>query len=68
MLVTYAMCGFGSFTGIAVVLGVLVSIAPKRINDATSVAIRAMIAGNVASFITACVAGTYYVDAITFAI
>ena len=57
MIATYAMCGFASLTAIGVAMGVLRTIAPNRMKDASAIAMRAMIAGNGANFLTACVAG-----------
>lgn len=60
VIATYAMCGFASLTAIGVALGVLRAIAPNRTKDASAIAMRAMIAGNGANFLTACVAGLLY--------
>ena len=57
MIATYAMCGFASLTAIGVAMGVLRTIAPNRTKDASAISMRAMIAGNGANFLTACVAG-----------
>ena len=40
-------------------LGALGAMAPSRKRDITKVVVRAMIAGNVACFMTACIAGTF---------
>ncbi|KAK2172995.1 hypothetical protein NP493_914g00018 [Ridgeia piscesae] len=57
VIATYAMCGFASLTAIGVAMGVLRTIAPNRTKDASAISMRAMIAGNGANFLTACVAG-----------
>ena len=57
VIATYAMCGFASLTAVGVALGVIRAIAPTRMKDASAVAMRAMIAGNGANFLTACIAG-----------
>ena len=41
-------------------LGALGSMAPERKADLASIAVRAMIAGNVACFITGCISGLYF--------
>ena len=54
---TYALCGFANLSSIGCQLGGIGAIAPSRKGDLSKVAIRAMITGTVACFITACVAG-----------
>ncbi|XP_048451152.1 solute carrier family 28 member 3-like isoform X6 [Rhincodon typus] len=55
-IATYALCGFANFGSVGVVIGGLSSLAPERLHDIASVSIRALIAGTVASFMTACIA------------
>ena len=57
MIATYALCGFSNFSSIGIMLGGLTPMAPERRQDLSAVALRAMIAGNVACFLTACIAG-----------
>ena len=57
MIATYACCGFGSIAAVGVYIGALVSVAPDRRGDISEVAIRAMLNGNLAGFLTACIAG-----------
>jgi len=54
---TYALCGFANFGSIGIMLGGLGVMAPHRKSDMAKVVVRAMIAGNVACFMTACIAG-----------
>jgi len=56
---TYVMAGFGSFGAIGVQIGALVAMAPSRRKDFARIVIRSMIAGNVACFMTACIAGLF---------
>ncbi|XP_068961183.1 solute carrier family 28 member 3 [Petaurus breviceps papuanus] len=56
-IATYALCGFANFGSLGVVIGGLTSMAPSRKQDIAAGAFRALIAGTVASFMTACVAG-----------
>ncbi|KAH0628227.1 hypothetical protein JD844_009105 [Phrynosoma platyrhinos] len=56
-IATYALCGFANFGSLGVVIGALTSMAPSRKKDIASGAFRAMIAGTVACFMTACIAG-----------
>ncbi|GAB4551130.1 MAG: nucleoside transporter C-terminal domain-containing protein [Phycisphaerales bacterium] len=53
----YALCGFANFGSLAIQIGGLSSIAPGRRSEFASLALRAMIGGALASFMTACVAG-----------
>ena len=57
MIATYAHCGFSNIGSIGIMLGALGAMAPSRKRDITKIVVRAMIAGNVACFMTACIAG-----------
>ena len=59
---TYALCGFSNPASIGVQIGALSFMAPKRRGHIAEVAIRAFVAGSVACFLTACVAGTLIID------
>ncbi|KAK3104479.1 hypothetical protein FSP39_003127 [Pinctada imbricata] len=60
---TYALCGFSALPNIGIALGVLSSVAPKRLNEATRFSIRAFLVSTMASLLTACVAGkTLFAD------
>lgn len=54
---TYALCGFSNFGSIAIQIGGLGGIAPTRRADLARLGLRAMIAGSLACFMTAAVAG-----------
>ncbi|XP_073489678.1 solute carrier family 28 member 3 [Aquarana catesbeiana] len=56
-IATYALCGFANFGSLGITIGGLSSMAPSRKGDIAAGAIRAMIAGTVACFMTACIAG-----------
>ena len=60
MLSTYILSGFGSFGSMGSQLGVLSAIAPSRMKDYATLAMRAMIDGNVACFLSTCIAGIRY--------
>uniref|UniRef100_UPI00398F07D7 solute carrier family 28 member 3-like n=1 Tax=Pristiophorus japonicus TaxID=55135 RepID=UPI00398F07D7 len=60
-IATYALCGFANFGSVGILMGGLVSMAPSRLPDIASVSVRALIAGTVASFMTACVAGKIFI-------
>ncbi|XP_075067160.1 solute carrier family 28 member 3 [Mixophyes fleayi] len=57
VIATYALCGFANFGSLGITIGGLTSMAPSRKSDIAAGAIRAMIAGTVACFMTACIAG-----------
>ncbi len=56
---TYALCGFSNLGSMGIQLGALGAMAPSRKSDLAAIAFRAMMAGNVACFMTACIAGMY---------
>ncbi|KAJ8285429.1 hypothetical protein GJAV_G00026700 [Gymnothorax javanicus] len=60
-IATYALCGFANFGSLGIMIGGLSAMAPDRRGDISRCAIRALIAGTVASFMTACVAGILYI-------
>ena len=60
VIATYALCGFANMGSIGIQLGGLTPMAPERKGDLASISIRALIAGTVACFMTACIAGEYW--------
>ncbi|XP_029473205.1 solute carrier family 28 member 3 [Rhinatrema bivittatum] len=56
-IATYALCGFANFGSLGIVIGGLTSMAPSRKGDIARSALRALIAGTVSCFMTACIAG-----------
>lgn len=58
IIVTYALCGFANLGSIGIQLGGIGAIAPERRGDLATVGLRAMVAGTLAAFLTANVAGT----------
>ncbi|XP_007937992.1 solute carrier family 28 member 3 [Orycteropus afer afer] len=56
-IATYALCGFANVGSLGIVIGGLTSMAPSRKHDIASGAVRALIAGTMACFMTACIAG-----------
>jgi CNT family concentrative nucleoside transporter len=59
VIASYALCGFANFASIGVQLGGIGGIAPTRLPDLAALGLRAMIAGSLAAFMTACVAGLF---------
>ncbi|NWU85884.1 S28A3 protein, partial [Onychorhynchus coronatus] len=66
VIATYALCGFANFGSLGLVIGGLTSIAPSKKKEIVDGAFRAMIAGTVACFMTACVAGMLTVPGLEF--
>ena len=56
-ILTYALCGFANFSSIAVQLGGIGGLAPKRRSEIAQLGIKALVGGTVAAFITASIAG-----------
>ncbi|XP_070446897.1 solute carrier family 28 member 3-like isoform X1 [Equus przewalskii] len=56
-IATYALYGFGNISSLGIVIGTFTSIAPTRKRDIAAVAVRALIAGIISSFMIACIAG-----------
>jgi CNT family concentrative nucleoside transporter len=57
IIATYALCGFANFSSIAIQIGGIGGLAPNRRHDLAKIGFRAMIAGTLASFMTATIAG-----------
>jgi CNT family concentrative nucleoside transporter len=57
VIATYALCGFANFSSIAIQIGGIGGMAPERRGDLSRLGLRAMVAGTLASFMTAAVAG-----------
>jgi CNT family concentrative nucleoside transporter len=57
IIATYALCGFSNFGSIGIQIGGIGGIAPDRKSDLARLGLRAMIAGTLACFMTACIAG-----------
>jgi CNT family concentrative nucleoside transporter len=57
LILTYAFCGFANLGSIGVQIGGIGAMVPERRADLARLGMRAMIAGTLASFMTACVAG-----------
>jgi CNT family concentrative nucleoside transporter len=56
-IATYALCGFANFGSIAIQIGGYSSLVPERRTDFAKLGLRAMVAGALAAFMTAAVAG-----------
>ncbi|CAG2238646.1 SLC28A [Mytilus edulis] len=62
VIATYILCGFGSIASIGVTLGALTAAEPSRRKDYARGVFRAFVCGNVACFMTACIAGMLYTE------
>ena len=62
VIATYAFCGFANFPSIAVQIGGIGTIAPSRRADLARLGLRAMLAGTLASILTANIAGVLLTD------
>ncbi|XP_060085848.1 solute carrier family 28 member 3-like [Ylistrum balloti] len=60
LIATYAMCGFASIPSVAISLGSFAALAPNRLAELSKLAMRGLIAGTIASYLTACVAGLLF--------
>ncbi len=56
-LAAYALCGFANFASIGIQIGGLTSLAPNQRRTIVTLGLRAMFAGALASWLTACIAG-----------
>ena len=54
---TYALCGFANFGSIGILLGGLRGVAPDRGSEVAALGLKALLAGTLAAFMTACCAG-----------
>jgi len=57
IIASYALCGFANFASIGIQLGGIGSLAPERKGDIADLALRAMIGGALASWLTAAIVG-----------
>ncbi len=56
-IATYALCGFANFSSIAIQIGGIGALAPTRKSDLARMGLRAVAAGTMANFMSACIAG-----------
>lgn len=57
IIASFALCGFANFSSVAIQLGGIGALAPSRRADVAKLGIKAMIAGTMASYISAALAG-----------
>jgi len=56
-IATYALCGFANLGSIGIQIGGIGVLAPERRNDLAQLGVRALVAGTLANFVSACIAG-----------
>lgn len=56
-IATFALCGFANFSSIGIQLGGIGALAPERRADLARLGFRALLAGTMANFLSACIAG-----------
>jgi CNT family concentrative nucleoside transporter len=57
VIATYALCGFANLSSIAIQIGGIGALAPNRKSDLARLGLRAVMAGTLANFMSACIAG-----------
>jgi CNT family concentrative nucleoside transporter len=56
-IATYALCGFANLSSIAIQIGGIGALAPSRKSDLARMGLKAVAAGTMANFMSACIAG-----------
>jgi CNT family concentrative nucleoside transporter len=56
-IATYALCGFANPGSLGILIAGLVGLVPERRRDIAQLGLKSVIAGTLASFMTACIAG-----------
>jgi CNT family concentrative nucleoside transporter len=59
LIASYALCGFANFGSLAILLGGIGGLAPGRRPEVARLGLLSILAGSLASFMTACVAGIF---------
>ena len=55
-IATFALCGFANFSSIGIQIGGIGALVPERRHDLAKLGLRAMLAGTLANFVSACIA------------
>jgi CNT family concentrative nucleoside transporter len=58
-IATFALCGFANLSSIAIQIGGIGALAPNRKSDIARLGLRAVAAGTMANFMSACIAGMF---------
>jgi CNT family concentrative nucleoside transporter len=54
---SFALCGFANISSIGIQLGGIGALAPERRHDLARLGVRALLAGTLANYLSACIAG-----------
>lgn len=57
LIMTYALCGFANFGSLGIMLGGLIAMVPERREEITSLGLRTIVSGTLATLMTAAVVG-----------
>ena len=57
VIATFALCGFANFGSIGIQIGGIGALIPERKDDLARLGVKALVAGTLANFLTACIAG-----------
>jgi CNT family concentrative nucleoside transporter len=60
IIISFALCGFANLSSVAVLLGGLGSLAPKRKHDIARLGMRAVLAGTLSNLMSATIAGLFF--------
>jgi CNT family concentrative nucleoside transporter len=58
VIASFALCGFANISSIGIQLGGIGALAPERRQDLARLGMRALLAGTLANYLSACIAGT----------
>lgn len=62
VIASYALCGFAHIASMAIFIGGVSALAPKRTKDLSKVALKSLVAATLATLLTAAVAGTFFMN------
>ena len=57
MIASFALCGFANISSIGIQLGGIGALAPERRHDLARLGVKALLAGTLANYLSACIAG-----------
>ncbi len=57
LIMTYAMCGFANFGSLGIMIGGLTTMVPERRSEITSLGLKSIVAGTLATCMTGAVVG-----------
>ncbi|MFM2385271.1 MAG: hypothetical protein RL660_28 [Bacteroidota bacterium] len=60
LICSFAICGFANFSSVGIQIGGIGELAPERRKDLAELGMKALLAGTLASYLSACIAGLLY--------